>query len=125
MITIRQVERDEHYALHIIKKFIRKQHPILISITFTLIIMFILASLGMIMMFAAVGGGYVETNLKAQLSNGEISLEYYTITMKIMDVIVVMYNFIGVLMDFVVAGLILFWSYFGFKMYLRYKGDNL
>lgn len=124
MVTIREVEQDERWMMYVIKKFIQK-YPISISITLTLVIMFILTSLGIIMMFAATGGGYVETNLKVQLSNGEIPFEYYTTTMKIMDIIVVMYNFIGVLMDFAVAGLILFWSYIGFKTYLKYKRDNL
>jgi len=59
------------------------------------------------------------------LCSGQLSIEQYVMTTRVVGFVAALFNFISVLMDFVIAGLILFWSYMGFKAYLRYNRDNL
>jgi hypothetical protein len=124
MITFRQFEKDERWALHVIKKFI-DNHSIMIYVAVSLIILYLLASLSIIMMAGAVGGATVEHTIQEQLCAGEVTIEQYTTTMWAMGILRTVFDFIAVLMDFAIAGLILFWSYIGFKAYLRYNRDNL
>jgi hypothetical protein len=77
------------------------------------------------MMAGVVGGATVEHTIQEQLCAGEVTIEQYTTTMWAMGVLKAIFDFITVLMDFVIAGLILFWSYIVFKAYLRYNRDNL
>ena len=124
MITFKQFEKDERWALHVIKKFI-DNHSIIVYATITFVILWLLASLGVLMLFASVGGGAVEQNLQGQLSSGQLNIEQYVMTTRVLNFGAAIFNFISVLMDFVIAGLILFWSYIVFKAYLRYNRDNL
>jgi len=124
MITFKQFEKDERWALHVIKKFV-DNHSIMVYTTISLVILFLLASLSIIMWFASVGGGAIEQNLEGQLCSGQLSIEQYVMTTRVVGFVAALFNFISVLMDFVIAGLILFWSYIVFKAYLRYNRDNL
>jgi len=124
MITFKQFEKDERWALHVIKKFI-DNHSIMVYVTVSIVILWLLASLSIIMMAGVVGGATVEHNIQEQLCAGEVTIEQYTTTMWAMGALKAIFDFIAVLMDFVIAGLILFWSYMGFKAYLRYNRDNL
>ena len=124
MITFRQFEKDERWALHVIKKFI-DNHSIVVYATITFVILWLLASLGIILMLGSVGWAHAAQHIQEQLCAGQIDLKQYMTTMWAMGVLMAIFDFIAILMDFVIAGLILSWSYIVFKAYLRYNRDNL
>jgi len=87
--------------------------------------LWLLASLGIILMLGSVGWAHAAQHIQEQLCAGQIDLKQYMTTMWAMGVLMAIFDFIAILMDFVIAGLILFWSYIVFKAYLRYNRDNL
>jgi hypothetical protein len=124
MITLKQVEKDERWAVTVIKNFITN-HPIFTSFASIIILMFIIAVVGVIMMMAAVGGGVVEKTWKDKIESGQITLQEYQGYSIVMDIMLFCYNFINAFIGFVVGAFILFWSYIGFKEFLRYNRDVL
>ena len=124
MITFRQFKKDERWAITVITKFIHN-HPIATLLISTTIIAFIIVALGFVMMLAAVGGGYAETNFKDQFESGQITpREYHLLTMG-MGIFIWCYNFIDALVGFIMGFVILLWTYIGLEEYLIYKRDNL
>jgi len=121
MITIRQVERDEHYALHIIRKFI-KRHTLFSYIVITLVIIVAISLFCIIMLLGAVGGNQLDIALQKQVCLGEITPGEYSM---IMNSAITAYNIVSIGMNIIIAWVILFWMYIIFKEYLKYKRDNL
>jgi len=124
MVTFKQFEKDEHWAITVITKFIHN-HPFAVLLLSSAFILFIIAVLSVIMMLAIVGGGYAENHFNEQFASGQITHhEYNSLTMG-MGVILWCYNFIDALVGFIMGLIILLWAYTGFREYLKYKRDNL
>jgi len=124
MITLKQVEKDERWAWKVLSNF-AEDHPIFTYLGGAAALIFVFMSVTVIMMLAAVGGGCIETTSKEMFASGEITLQQYATNLWVVDVVAWHYNFISVLIDFAIGGIILILLYKIFKEYLKYNRDNL
>lgn len=124
MITIKQVEKDERWAFTVIKKFI-KDHPVFLMMAGTIFLIFALLAINTIMLCAAVGISNIQTHGHEQLLSGEMTPEYYSNLLNVLNIAIFFYNSISISLSFIISGIILLVFYYGFKFYLQYKRDNL
>jgi uncharacterized membrane protein YdcZ (DUF606 family) len=124
MITYKQVHKDERWAWKVLSNFV-EEHPIFTYFGGIAALLFVFMSVTIIMMLAAVGGGYIETNSTEMFAAGEITLQQFNTNMWVVDIATWHYYFISTLIDFVIGGIILILLYRMFKEYLKYKRDNL
>lgn len=124
MITLKQVEKDERWALKVVSNFANK-YPYTVTFLALAAFIFVLMSLMIIMLLAAIGGGHIETNSVEMFMSGQITAEQFNTNMWVVDVAAWHYNFLLTLINFAVGGIILALIYFVFKEYLKYKRDNL
>ena len=124
MITLKQVEKDERLAWKTLSNFV-EEHPIFTYLGGAAALIFVFMSMTIIMMLAAVGGGYIETQSREMLVSGQITTHQYITNMWVVDVVSWHYNFIATLIDFAIGGIILILIYKIFKEYLKYNRDNL
>lgn len=124
MITLKQVEKDERWAWKTVSNF-ANDYPHLTYIGATAALIFVLMSLMIIMLLAAVGGGAIETQSKEMLASGEITFQQYATNMWVLDVAAWHFNFLLTLINFVIGGIVVTLLYVAFKEYLKYKRDNL
>ncbi len=124
MITLKQVEKDERWAWKVLSNF-AEEHPIFTYLGGAAALIFVFMSMTIIMMLAAVGGGCIETKSREMLASGEITFYQFNTNMWVVDVVAWHYNFISVLIDFAIGGIILVLIYKIFKEYLKYNRDNL
>lgn len=124
MITLKQLEKDEHWAWKVLSNF-ANDHPYFTYLGAAAILIFVLMSLMIIMLLAAVGGGYIEMNSKDMLASGQITIDQFRTNMWVLDVASWHYNFLLTLVNFAIGGIVLSLIYIAFKEYLKYKRDNL
>lgn len=124
MITLKEVEKDERWAITVTKNFMY-DHPIFVTFISTVILIFILSALSIVMMLAATGGGLAEQTANTRYLNGEITSQEYNMFNMALNFAVFCYNFIDALVGLVVGLYILILSYGAFKYYLKYNRDNL
>ena len=124
MITLKQVEKDERLAWKTLSNF-AEEHPIFTYLGGAAALIFVFMSMTIIMMLAAIGGGCIETQSRAMLASGDITIQQFNTNLWVVDVVAWHYNFISTLIDFAIGGIILILLYKIFKEYLKYNRDNL
>lgn len=121
MITIREIEKDERHAAYVIKKFIQT-HPVFVLLASTIGVCFAIVIFSIIMLLGVVGGNQVSIVMQKEVCEGQMTLGTYGF---IMNSLTIIFNSVGVIMNFVISFIIVFWIYVIFREYLKYKRDNL
>lgn len=124
MTTIREVEKYERRLISASKKIIKNNSKIT-YLTLTLIILGCIVSLWCILLLATTGGSLVIIKVGEQVSDGQLPVEQYNLLITFIYYIADLMNIAVIITHIVLAGIIIAWSYIGFKVYLRYKKDNL
>jgi len=124
MITLKQVEKDEQWAITVIKTFF-SQYPVIAWSGILIIALILFISIGMVMMLAGTGGGCIEKTLYDKYQMGDLTLKDLSLTLFALNTAYIFYEFITVVLDFIFAGIICILFYISFKQYLKYKRDNL
>lgn len=121
MITLKQVEKDERRAIYVIKTFIQR-HPIFSYSLITVAVLIAIMLFSVIMLLGVIGGNEVNIALQRNVCAGEITPGVYNM---IMGGLTTTFNIVSTGMTFIVSFIIVFWTYVGFREYLKYKRDNL